>query len=211
MTANPFQMRADRALVERMLAGDERAFEEFFDDYFDGIYRFALTRLRHDETLSAEIAQATLCKAIEKLDTYRAEAALFTWLCTVCRYEISAHFRRQRRMPEEVELVEDTVDVRAALDGMAARPEDPEEILRREELGRLVHAALDHLPARYGQALEWKYLDGLSVREIAERLGLQPKAAESVLTRARQAFRQGFEALTRPPIAPLTSHPRTSP
>jgi RNA polymerase sigma-70 factor (ECF subfamily) len=55
---------------------------------------------------------------------------------------------------------------------------------------------LDCLPPWYGDALEWKYIHGLSVKEIAERLNLGSKAAESLLTRARKAFREGFAALT---------------
>jgi len=65
----------------------------------------------------------------------------------------------------------------------------------REEIRRLVQVALDQLPRRYGDALEWKYIDGLSVREIAERLSVSAKAAESLLTRARVAFRDVFLAL----------------
>ena len=51
---------------------------------------------------------------------------------------------------------------------------------------------LDHLPGRYGDVLEWKYMQELSVDEIADRLGVGYKAAESLLTRARAAFRDGF-------------------
>ena len=66
----------DRGLVRRMLAGDERAFDEFFEGHFPGLYRFALTRLNHNEDAAEEVAQATICKAIRKLTTYRGEAAL---------------------------------------------------------------------------------------------------------------------------------------
>jgi RNA polymerase sigma-70 factor (ECF subfamily) len=48
------------------------------------------------------------------------------------------------------------------------------------------------LPRRYSDVLEWKYIQGLSVKEIATRLGVAPKAAESTLNRARSAFRDGF-------------------
>ena len=58
-----------------------------------------------------------------------------------------------------------------------------------------MQVTLDSLPLHYGDALEWKYLDGLSVVEIAARLGVSTKAAESRLTRAREAFRDGFSAL----------------
>ena len=70
--------------------------------------------------------------------------------------------------------------------------EDPESTLRRQELSGLVHVTLDHLPSRYADVLEWKYIQDLSVSEIAARLGLGYKAAESVLSRARSAFREAF-------------------
>jgi RNA polymerase sigma factor (sigma-70 family) len=58
-----------------------------------------------------------------------------------------------------------------------------------------VHAVLDRLPPRYGRALEWKYLEELSVKEIARRLEVGPKAAESLLTRARLAFRDAMASI----------------
>ncbi len=197
MSGNINQIREDRGLVRRLLDGDEQAYEALFEDYFDGLYRFALTRLDFDETLAQEVVQATMLKAIEKLDTYRGEAALFSWLCSVCRREITAHFRRRKRAPAEVELIENTPEIRAVLDALAAGAAGPEDALHRKEVTRLVHLTLDHLPPRYGRALEWKYFDGLSVKEIAARLGTSPKAAESVMSRAREAFRAGFGALAR--------------
>jgi RNA polymerase sigma-70 factor (ECF subfamily) len=59
----------------------------------------------------------------------------------------------------------------------------------------LVQVVLDYLPRRYGDVLEWKYIQGLSVKEIAARLDVAPKAAESMLNRARIAFRDGFASI----------------
>lgn len=181
----------DRALAQRMLAGDEVAFEEFFEGHFPGLYRFALARLR-DPELARDIVQSAICKAIANLRSYRGEATLAAWLFTICRYEISGHYRQKRRAPARVDLVEEVPEVRAALDSLASGLESPDESLSRKEVVHYVHAVLDRLPERYGSALEWKYLDGLSVKEIALRLDVGPKAAESILTRARQAFRDGF-------------------
>ena len=63
------------------------------------------------------------------------------------------------------------------------------------ELQRIVHAVLDRLPGRYGEALELKYIEGRSVVEIGERLGIGNTAAQSLLARARVAFRDGIEAV----------------
>ena len=187
----------DRDLARRMLTGDERAFDEFFDRHFPGLHRFARTRLGGDEDAAEEVAQVTLCKGIEKLATYRGEATLFTWLCTFCRHEIAAWYRRYGRSAPGIDLVEDVPEVRAALESFSATyGEEPERALGRQELGRLVQVALDGLPPQYGDALEWKYIDEIPVNEIATRLGLSPKAAESLLTRARVAFREIFSSLT---------------
>lgn len=195
----------DRKLARRMLSGEERAFDEFFDGHFPGLFRFALTRLGQSADAAEEVAQITICNAIAKLKTYRGEAALFTWLCTFCRHEISAWYRRNRITTRSVDLIEDTPEVRAALESAGGMFEGPESAFSRAEVGRLVQVALDQLPAHYGNALEWKYLEGLSVKEIASRLKLSPKAAESTLTRARGAFRDGFSALTRRPTTETSS------
>ena len=190
----------DRRLARRMLRGEERAFDEFFQGHFPGLYRFAMSRMNHDADAAEEVAQAVLCKAISKLETYRGEASLFTWLCTFCRYEIAAFFKGARRQPRPFDLTEENPESLAALESLwAMGGDDPENSLRRREIAGLVHAVLDHLPSRYADALEWKYIDGLAVKEIATRLGLGLKAAESVLTRARRAFRDGFSALTENP------------
>lgn len=183
---------SDRALVERVLAGDETAFEEFFDLYFPRLYRFALSRLGGNEDAAEEIVQRVLIRALDRLDTYKGEAALLTWLCTFCRREIG-RWRDEEGRAREVSLFDDRPGIRAALDVLAAvESDDPESRLRRREVSNIVQLTLDHLPGRYGDVLEWKYIQGLSVDEIAARLGVGYKAAESLLTRARAAFREGF-------------------
>ena len=186
-------MSDDLALVKRMMQGDEDAFERFFASSFPPLYRFAAARLPEPEA-AEEAVQAALSRAVLKLGTYRGEAALLTWLHTFCRHEISAWYEKHARRSREIDLVEELPEIRAALESLA-RDADPHEHLRRDELRRLVQATLDALPARYGDALEWKYIDGLAVAEIAERLAVGVKAAESTLTRARNAFREAFLAV----------------
>ncbi len=175
----------ERELVIRLRAGDESAFETFAEHYIAGLYRFALRRLDHDRELTRDIVQSTVCKVIEKLDSYRGDAPLFTWLCACCRNEIAAHFRRAGRRPREVQLDEDI----------------EQNLPDGTDTTELVHATLDRLPPTYARAMEWRYLDGLDVAEVAQRLGLTYKAAESLLSRARSAFREGYDQLTAAPVA----------
>ncbi|HEX6993741.1 MAG TPA: RNA polymerase sigma factor [Gammaproteobacteria bacterium] len=196
----------EKVLVDRMLAGDQRAFDAFFNANIDRLYRFALVRLGNDADAAEDVVQQTMCRAVEKLTHFRGEAALFTWLCQICRNTIADTFRSKGYQPSRAVPFEDTEEVRVALEALSAIPwEDPQDSMRSEQLRRLVQAILDHLPTRYGDVLEWKYIQGLSVKEIAARLGVAPKAAESVLSRARVAFRDGFVAVDAPRLLASTS------
>ena len=190
---------SDVILARRVIAGDEAAFDEFFTMYFPRLYRFALARLGGNEDVSEEVVQQTLILAIDRLHTYRGEAALLTWLCTLCRREIGRWREREGR-GREVSFSDDRPDMRAALELVAALAvDDPDLELQRRELSAFVQTTLDHLPGRYGDVLEWKYLEEMSVDEIAGRLGVGYKAAESILTRARAAFREAFAIASRQP------------
>ena len=197
---------ADRRLARRVLAGDEDAFREFFDDNYGRLYRFALVRVGGDEQVAEDIVQQTLGKALQKLASYKAEAQLHTWLCAICRNDIADWFRAQGRYGERVVLAEDQPGIRAAMESFRApAADDPAEQFRHTEAARLVQVALDRLPARYGNALEWKYVEGYTSREIADRLGIGYEAAQSLLARAKRAFADIYAELTE---AALTAAPR---
>ncbi|MDH4125857.1 MAG: sigma-70 family RNA polymerase sigma factor [Gammaproteobacteria bacterium] len=179
----------DKKLVKQLLAGDRRAFDRFFDDYFARLYRFAMVRLSDDPETARDVVQVTLTRAIQKLASYRAESALFTWLCAICRNEISDQLRRDASHREHVLLIEDRPDIQAAVDSFRVPVEySPEHLYQRDQSLRLIQVALDRLPAQYGNVLEWKYVQGYSVQEIAIRLRIGAEATQSLLARAKRAF-----------------------
>ncbi len=201
----------DRRLVKRLLAHDREAFNAFFDGYFPRLYRFARTRLGEDPDTTKEIVHVTLSKAIRNLGSYRGEAAFFTWLCTICRNEINDHIARVVRERKHIVLTEDSPDVRAAVDALAAPESDePEDRFLRLETTRLIQVALDQLPTNYGNALEWKYIYGFSVEEIADKLGVGIEAAQSVLARAKRAFHDVYGTLTRDLVSGAIADGRTA-
>lgn len=191
----PETVHVDIALVRRVLRGDAAAFRALFDSFFPRLYRFALARLAGDHDAATEVVQRTFCKAIERLDSYRGEAALYTWFCQVCRNTIVDYQRAARRESRTVVLLEDQPNVRAILEACAAPAAQPELASWQQDVRRLVQATVDTLPDRYSDVLEWKYVDGLSVDEIAAQLNIGVKAAESLLTRARAAFRDAIGAV----------------
>jgi RNA polymerase sigma-70 factor (ECF subfamily) len=179
-----------------MIAGDERAFSTFFDSYFPRVYRFALPRVGRNEDAAKDVVQAALTKAVRNLNTFRGDAALFTWICTICRREIVDYVRARDRRSDRIVLIEDSPEVRAALEAIEAPDTDnPLANLDRAETARLIRSLLDRLPSRYGDALEWKYVEGWSVDEIGTELGIGHTAAPSLLARARAAVREAVESV----------------
>ena len=116
----------DRAIVRLMLQGNDAAFDAFFALYFPRLFRFALRRVDDHET-AKDIVQTTLVAAMTRLSTWRGEAALFTWLCTICRHEISAWRRRAAREPR-IEPLDDGPEIRARLEALAADIDAPERL-----------------------------------------------------------------------------------
>jgi RNA polymerase sigma-70 factor (ECF subfamily) len=187
---------ADKKLANRLISGDRHSFDAFFNAYYPRLYRFALVRMDNDVDLADETAQVVLCQAISKMDTYRGEAPLFSWLCTFCRYEISKQRRARDRAQGDQPLTEDDPQVRAALSSLLAESSnDPDIAVHQSEIRRLIQVAMDNLPALYADALEMKYVRELSVNEISGVIGKSPKATESILTRARVAFKDSFKTL----------------
>ena len=189
----------DKRLVKQLLANDQPAFDRFFSENFARLYRFALTRLPDDPDGTREVVQMALTKAMRKLHTYRGESALFTWLCAICRNEMSDWLAKQSRYRQHIVLTEDYPEIQAAVDSFQApRADDPEDNYQRAELVRLIQVALDRLPPKYGNVLEWKYIQGYSVGEIADKLNLGNEATQSLLARAKRAFSDVFGSLSGP-------------
>ena len=142
------------------------------------------------------MCQEVLTRAMRRINTYRGEASLFTWLCRFARNASADYWSARGRDAAVLVNADDDAVIRGALESLSGQVGDqPEAQCYVAELGRLVQMALDHLPGNYGDVLEWKYLDELSIAEIAMRLQMSSIAAQSLVQRARAAFRGAFAEL----------------
>jgi RNA polymerase sigma-70 factor (ECF subfamily) len=185
---------ADRVLVSRMRAGEQRAFDEFFNASASRLAAFVSRRSGLDPASVEDIVQNTLIKAVRNLASYRGEAALFTWVTEICRHELADARRKAARRPAHDSL--DEPDAVAFPVPQLWVPEHREPAAEAEVHHRqkAVIRALNDLPERYARALEAKYGDGLSVKEVAALFGLTTVAAQSLLARARDAFRDRWNS-----------------
>lgn len=184
------QLRRDRKLATQILAGDEKALKRFVDEYFPRLYRYARHRLGNESDVD-DVVQVVLSQAARRIETYRAEATLLTWLIQICRHEISKQLHKSARDADMMlpflndDLLRSVVESIESSDAL-----EPEVQSRRIELISLIQFALDQLPERYANALELKYIEGLNSQEIALRMKTTDEAIQSLLARARRAFRE---------------------
>jgi len=185
--------KQDLALAKKLLKGEETAFNRFFKLYYAPIFRFCKRRATLED--AEEIAIETLRHGIQRIETYRGEAPLLGWLYQVARSQVSAHYRRNKKH-ENLVLIEDNIHVQTEVEAMVASLHDtPDGIAEEVQHSHLVHYMLDSLPSDYGKVLEWKYIEGFSVEEIATQLETTNTAVQSMLARARDAFRKAYKQI----------------
>jgi RNA polymerase sigma-70 factor (ECF subfamily) len=179
-----------------MRAGDQRAFDDFFKASAPRLVAYIARRSALDPATLEDIVQSALIKAVHHLESYRGEAALFTWVTEICRHELADEHRKAKRRPAHLSLEEAEPVARLESQLRAPASQEPaaqfQARMEREEVMKV----LDSLPTNYALALEAKYGDGLSVEAIARQLGVTDIAAQSVLARAREAFRQRWRELS---------------
>jgi RNA polymerase sigma-70 factor (ECF subfamily) len=189
----------DAAWRARALEGHADAITALTDEALQPLYRFCLYRVGRNRHLCEEVVQETLLRALRDLRQYdpkRASDNIFPWLSGLARNEIHRALGREKAASLERLWAKMDKELLAFYARLDSEP-FTDELLQREETRELVNATMSQLPEHYREALEAKYVNGSSVRDLAGRLHVSEKAVESQLTRARKAFRVTFLALAR--------------
>jgi len=190
----------DAGWRRRALGGEPAAVQLLADSALLPLFRFCFHRVGGNRHKCEEVVQETLLRALRELDRYDPERGgnhIFPWLTGLARNEITRVLGRDKQaLSLEALWGRMDRDLRAIFARLEQEP-FPDELLQRDETRAFVNATMAQLPPHYRQALEAKYVEGRSMREMAERDGGTEKAVESLLTRARAAFRDTFLALTR--------------
>lgn len=184
-TFSPFP--EDLALARQITQGDTAALGSLYERYADALFAFIYHRLEAPRPEVEEIWQETWLAAIRSLPTYRGQSQLSTWLCSLAQHKIADYCRKRGRQAQ-VFASDSTEMGEAALESAPL----PEEILARREVRSRVVQTLMALPEEYRLALSARYAEERSVEEVARLLGKPYKAAESLLGRAKKAFRSAF-------------------
>jgi RNA polymerase sigma-70 factor (ECF subfamily) len=171
----------ERGLRDAVLAGDDRAWRAWFEQEYAPLESYVLWRCGSLSGLADDVVQETWITAVRKIRRFDPEAGSFhRWLCGIAANVIRNQLRSRRRRTARLELLNGTAD----REDLTVQQRDQAEQVAR---------ALAQLQPRHEEALRMKYLERMSVAEIATAWGETEKAVESVLSRARDAFREAYE------------------
>jgi len=181
----PGQLSEDGELIRAVQAGDVRAMEAIYDRYLPTVWRYVYWQVDGHVHTAEDIVGETFLAALDAIGGLDPEGgSVGAWLVGIARHKLGDQRRRRAR-----EL--GARDVLSQIEGHDVS-NGAWQALQQEETRELVVKVMHQLADEERIVLEWKYLERLAVREIAQRLGRTEKAVESLLYRARRAFRDLF-------------------
>jgi RNA polymerase sigma-70 factor (ECF subfamily) len=168
-------------LLVAAAAGVPEAVQWLLDEVAPVVFGFIFARVGGDENVAEDLLQETLLEAVRSARGFRGDAAASTWMCAIARRRLARHYEAERRAAvarRSLRLVEGTS---GGDDGSVA-----DLVERRDEVVR----ALGRLPALQRQVLVMKYLEGMSVCDIADQVSRSRVQVQSLLQRGREGLRR---------------------
>jgi RNA polymerase sigma-70 factor (ECF subfamily) len=170
-------------LTRRMRAGEEAAYREFYDAYYDRLLRYLVVVAAGDLEAAEEALEATLLRVVRYIKVFPAEEIFWSWLTVLARSAFSDRNRKHRRYLAFLE--------RFTRHQLVEGP-GPESSAAEARLLAALERSLADLPEEERQLVEWKYFAHHSVRDIAAELQTSEKAMESRLVRIRRRLKHAL-------------------
>lgn len=159
----------------------EAAFSAWYEDALPRVYGYVFSRCGRDRDLAEDLTQVSFIEAVRVRSSYDGRSDPVTWLCGIARHKLADHFRKLHRDEERGRRL-------AAADDRRHPADEADAISDRAAIA----GALATLPALQRAVLVFTAMDGLTVRETAALVGRSESATESLLHRARAAFREAY-------------------
>ena len=195
------QTPQERHLIARLQAGDDAAVRELADRYGSRIFQLALRYMKNRED-AEEVTQDVLMKVYRKVDAFRGDSALSSWIYRITFNTAMSRLRSSRLERQADQERERTLTAETDQDRPRAprQPADwsrmPDEALLRAQLRAAVAAAIEELPEIYRAPVVLRDIQGLSTEEASTRLKLKDQTLKSRLHRGRLMLRHKLQAFT---------------
>ncbi len=182
----------DAAHVQRALARDASAFRAIMQKHNRRIYRIARTILRNDADAEDAVQDAYVA-AFANLASYRGESTLATWLSRIVMNEALGRLRRKRATVDLAALERQRSEAEIVQFPLSTLNDNPEQTMAQRQILQLVEQATDNLPEAFRLVFVTRVIEGMSVEETSELLGIKPETIKTRLHRARQLVRDQLE------------------
>jgi len=173
-------MTNEKELVAQILDNDEHALRFFYRHFQPRLLTFIKNKIAVSED-AEEILQDTLLATLEGLRDFSFRSSLFTFICSIANHKIIDFYRRKKIKKILFSQLPEVEPLLSTIFG-------PEEALDEELLREKIRETFAKITPRYTRILRLKYIYGYTVSEIARKLSISFKSAESQLFRARRAF-----------------------
>jgi RNA polymerase sigma-70 factor (ECF subfamily) len=180
-------------LLTRLRAGDPDAYETLVRQETGRLLATVRRILRGDEEEARDVVQETLIAALQRLDSFKGDCRISTWLHRIAINGALMRLRSRRRRPEqpiEEMLPSFLEDGHRAVGAGESDFPDPEAAAHRAETRRIVRESIERLPDTYRVTVILRDIEELSTEETASLLGITTTAVKLRLHRGRQALRE---------------------
>ncbi len=179
-------------LVRRACARDGMAFRIIMERHNRLLYRIARSIVRNDSE-AEDVVQEAYVKAYIHLGWFRGDASLATWLARITMHEALGRLRRQRPTVSLDSFEPEQPAAQIIQFPQMAAQDDPERTMAQRQILKLVEQAFDNLPEIFRMVFMARVIEGRSVEETAELLGLKPETVKTRLHRARELLRDQLD------------------
>jgi RNA polymerase sigma-70 factor (ECF subfamily) len=187
----------DMELVSRALARDRDAFHTIMKRNNQRLYRIARSVVR-DDAEAEDVVQEAYVQAFSHLGAFRGGSRLSTWLSRITINEALGRLRRRRRAEGAGFLLAGAAEAEIIRFPLNPDRGDPERTMAQRQILHMVEQATDKLPEGFRTVLVARVIEGMSVEETAELLGLRPQTVKTRLHRARALVRKELDAKIGP-------------
>jgi len=183
---------SDLSLIAGVASGDSKAIADFYSRHVDAIYRSVFNQVGRDQQATQDIVQDTFIAAMKSAKNFEGKSSAYTWLYGIAHRKVADYFRKKKldgrylsryqETPQEIfEVLKDPVDL------------EDNAIIKT-----YLQDILQQMPLHYRQVLLLKYIDGMSVTEIATIMDRSPKSIEGILSRAREELKKNINKIENP-------------
>ena len=183
---------SDTEQVQRALAGDGGAVRAIMQTHNRRLYRIARSILRNNADAEDAVQEAYV-SAFTNLASYRGEGTLKSWLSRIVINEFLGRIRQKRSSIDLATMEEQQSEAQIIRFPQSTPNDDPERTMAQRQIIRLVEQAIDNLPEAFRLVFVTRMIEGMSIEETSELLGIKPETVKTRLHRARQLVRDQLE------------------